>query len=176
MGESLKPNLFAENSNTVRLVAATEAHFKWLLNPATITNSGLALPEGGLADLSVIVTVRDIARRVDSDRLRATWLVVEAKVVVGLCGYKEAQDGNGEIEIGFNIAPCCQGRGLATRAVTLLTEHAANIPGLKAVRAETAVDNKASQAVLQKNGFHAVGSRIDVEDGKLILWKRIFRS
>jgi RimJ/RimL family protein N-acetyltransferase len=36
--------------------------------------------------------------------------------------------------------------------------------------AETSVDNPGSQRVLEKNGFAAIGTREDPEDGALINW------
>jgi ribosomal-protein-alanine N-acetyltransferase len=49
------------------------------------------------------------------------------------------------------------GRGLATRAVAALAEHAFGSLGLHRLEAGTLVDNPASQRVLEKNGFELVG-------------------
>ena len=38
--------------------------------------------------------------------------------------------------------------------------------------AKTAINNRASQRVLEKNGFTPCGKTIDVEDGELVLWSR----
>ncbi len=38
--------------------------------------------------------------------------------------------------------------------------------------AKTAINNLASQRVLEKNGFTPCGKTIDAEDGALVLWSR----
>lgn len=42
---------------------------------------------------------------------------------------------------------------------------------MRALTAETSVDNPASQTVLARNGFRRVGEREDAEDGPLICWR-----
>ena len=39
-------------------------------------------------------------------------------------------------------------------------------------QAETAADNRASQVVLERNGFRQVGVRQDAGDGPLVCWRR----
>ncbi len=36
----------------------------------------------------------------------------------------------------------------------------------------TAVDNVASQCVLDRNGFERVGTRVDPHDGELLVWRK----
>ena len=71
--------------------------------------------------------------------------------------------------VGYGIADSRQGRGHATGAVTALLPivRAAGFDGLTA---ETGVDNRASQIVLERNGFTRTGERTDPEDGDLYLW------
>lgn len=59
--------------------------------------------------------------------------------------------------MGYWIRGDRAGRGHATRAVRLATEHAFGARGLHRVQAETLVHNIASQAVLERNGFARYG-------------------
>ena len=62
-------------------------------------------------------------------------------------------DANGIAEIGYGIAEAYQGRGYATEAVEAALLWAFRQPGVTAVEAETAPNNRASQRVLAKCGF-----------------------
>lgn len=64
---------------------------------------------------------------------------------------------NGSPEIGYGISEDYQGQGYATEAVQALLEWAFQDPKVKAVEAETTVENIASQRVLAKCGFKANG-------------------
>jgi ribosomal-protein-alanine N-acetyltransferase len=59
--------------------------------------------------------------------------------------------------LGYWVDAKRNGRGLATRAVAALAEHAFGSLGLHRLEAGTLVDNPASQRVLEKNGFELVG-------------------
>lgn len=59
--------------------------------------------------------------------------------------------------LGYWVDSKRNGRGLATRAVAALAEHAFGALGLHRLEAGTLVDNPASQRVLEKNGFELVG-------------------
>ncbi|WP_338673908.1 GNAT family N-acetyltransferase [Streptomyces sp. SCSIO 30461] len=64
---------------------------------------------------------------------------------------------DGAAELGYRIAKRAAGRGLATRAVQELCQRAEGEYGLTPLRAETTLDNPASQAVLTRTGFGVVG-------------------
>jgi [ribosomal protein S5]-alanine N-acetyltransferase len=59
--------------------------------------------------------------------------------------------------VGYRIAQHVAGRGVATATVGELCELAAARHGLRTLRAATSHENVASQKVLTKNGFVAVG-------------------
>ena len=59
--------------------------------------------------------------------------------------------------VGYWVSADRNGRGLATRAVGELVEHAFRVLGLHRLEAGTLVDNVGSQRVLQKNGFERIG-------------------
>jgi [ribosomal protein S5]-alanine N-acetyltransferase len=60
--------------------------------------------------------------------------------------------------LGYWVAECVNGRGLATRAVGELIPLAFGDLGLHRLEAGTLVDNIASQRVLKKNGFERIGT------------------
>ena len=59
--------------------------------------------------------------------------------------------------LGYWVDARRNGRGLATRAVAALVEHAFGPLGLHRLEAGTLVDNVASQRVLEKNRFELIG-------------------
>lgn len=59
--------------------------------------------------------------------------------------------------VGYWVSGDRNGRGLATRAVGEVAEHAFGELGLHRLEAATLVDNRASQRVLEKNRFDRIG-------------------
>lgn len=82
-------------------------------------------------------------------------LVGESGEVVGRVNLMNVADGSAEL--GYRIARKAAGQGLATAAVREIRELAAGKYGLTRLRARATVDNPASQKVLERNGFIAVG-------------------
>src|SRR5579862_3209407 len=81
-----------------------------------------------------------------------SWLMVVDDEVVGLCSYKTPPTAEGLVEIGYGIAPQRRRLGYATQAAGLLIEAARNDERVRALTAETALANLASQRVLEING------------------------
>ncbi len=98
------------------------------------------------------------------------FLEVESGVIAGSGSYRHAPRG-GEVEIGYGVAPACEGRGLASQGTALMIEEAFGRVEVVAVTAETAVANRGSERVLEKNGFVRTGSRVDPEDGPVTRWR-----
>lgn len=82
-------------------------------------------------------------------------LVAEAGEVVGRVNLFGVAAGSADL--GYRIAQKAAGRGLATAAVRMARELAAEQYGLSALRAKVTADNPASRKVLERNGFVAVG-------------------
>jgi len=78
---------------------------------------------------------------------------------------------DGEVEIGYGMAPAYQGRGLATQAARALTDEAL-AQGASRVSAFTAPDNTASCRLLQRIGYVRDGEMIDPDDGLVWRWVR----
>jgi RimJ/RimL family protein N-acetyltransferase len=85
-----------------------------------------------------------------------TFFVVEDGEVVGDCGWFGPPDEDGEVEIGYGLAPSARGRGLGTAAVRLLLDWV-TAAGARSVRAEVLPGNEVSLRLLARLGFEDVG-------------------
>jgi len=99
-----------------------------------------------------------------------SWMIVVDGEVVGLCSYKRPPDLDGVVEIGYGVSPSCRQRGYATLAVAHLLGAAVRDHSIRGLVAETAIENLASQRVLERNGFFRDSTRID-PDGKVVFWR-----
>ncbi len=153
----------------IRLVETRDDHFAWMLGERPRVD-GLDLPPDGIDVPSVIRFLRRAAADLREAQCMGSWLIVEGSEIIGLCSYKAPPDPARSVEIGYGIAAERRGRGCATQAMALMLREARSNPAIDWVTAETAIDNVASQTVLQRNGFRRVGARSDAEEGELVLW------
>ncbi len=160
---------------TTSLVPITDAHFRWMLGKQAAPSPGLTLPPGGVDGGETLAIVRRMTRRLHEAGSRGSWMMVCGAEIVGLCSYKQAPNAQGEVEIGYGVAPSCRGRGHATGAVAAMLDYARSDPAVHAVTAATAAANRASQRALERNGFAQAGTGNDPDDGDLIFWRRQLR-
>ncbi len=106
-----------------------------------------------------------------ADLLGTRLYVLGGQRVVGSGGVKAPPTAEGEVEIGYGMAPVWQGHGLGTRAALALTEEAL-AHGAQRVSACTRPDNIASWRLLERIGFVRDGERADPDDGMLWRWVR----
>ena len=131
---------------------------------------GFAIPQGGLEPEAVLLMLQGWSARLQAAQGWGTWLaVVQDEVVASLAVKDVPRDGS--VEIGYGTASARRGRGHATAAVQVLLAELAD-KGLRRVTAETGLDNPASGRVVAKAGFQQIGTRVDPEDGALIMWAR----
>ncbi|MGV1684218.1 GNAT family N-acetyltransferase [Sphingopyxis sp. NJF-3] len=123
-----------------------------------------------IAPPAVLAMLADVAARVHAHFAPASWLIVHDGELVGLCSITRPP-ANGEVDLGYGIAPGRQGRGHMQAALRAITAWADSRDDVDALTAETATANRASQRVLEAAGFVPVGERIDEEDGPLIRWR-----
>lgn len=90
-------------------------------------------------------------------------LVDDDGSILGRFNLVDVEDG--EAELGFRLAENATGRGLATAAVREVLALAATEYGLTSLRAGASAGNKASQGVLERAGFVAVGDSERITDG-----------
>jgi RimJ/RimL family protein N-acetyltransferase len=151
----------------VELYAPTPAEARLLLQ-SPVAFRGLAVVAEALPPTRVL----DIALEPGASPWVMPKLVVipAAAQIIGSIGFKSAPK-NGVVEIGYGIAPLARGRGYATQAVRQITAAAFATGKIDVVRAETVLDNYASQRVLQKTGFVHYGAGRD-DDGPVMLWMK----
>lgn len=152
------------------LVDAEDADFAWMLGEGAGPRPGVRLPPGGVDQPGVLRYLRRTAQALRTGHGVGSWLVVAAGEIVGLCGYKHCPTPAGAVEIGYGVVRARRGQGVATQAVAVLLDRAAQDRAIRQLTAETAAENVASQRVLERNGFARTGTRDDPEDGPLIQW------
>ena len=87
------------------------------------------------------------------------WLLFEDDRVIGSFTLQDVVPGPfRSASIGYWLAVDAVGRGLATRAVDTVAEIADTELKLHRIEASTVTNNIASQRVLQRAGFHQIGS------------------
>jgi ribosomal-protein-alanine N-acetyltransferase len=133
----------------------------------------LAIAEGACAP--AFIYERALANMQDCPEwasvLSTRLYVLDGERVVGAGGVKAPPLADGEVEIGYGMAPAWQGRGLATQAARLLTDEAL-AQGASRVSAFTAPDNTASWRLLQRIGYRRDGETIDPDDG--LVWRWVY--
>jgi ribosomal-protein-alanine N-acetyltransferase len=82
-------------------------------------------------------------------------LVDEDKTVVGRFNLYDLADGSAVV--GYRVAQRVSGRGVATAGLRDLCRIAAEVHGLRTLKAAASTENVASQRVLEKAGFAATG-------------------
>ncbi|HEY1752119.1 MAG TPA: GNAT family N-acetyltransferase [Caulobacteraceae bacterium] len=151
----------------LRLVPATDAHFAWMLGERGAPD-GLALPPGGVDTPPIL---RWLRRTLPTLGGHGCWLMAADGEVVGVCSYKWPPTPQGDVEIGYGVAPERRRLGYAAQASKLIVEAARLDPRVRALTAETALGNAASQRLLAANGFFQVGRGRDDEEGETIRWR-----
>ena len=91
--------------------------------------------------------------------------------IVGACGFKTAPC-NGEVELGYGVAPGARGQGAATAAVKMLLTRAFEA-GASQVLAAVAPENHASTHVVEKAGFRRDGAGFDQDREYVIRWIKV---
>lgn len=77
---------------------------------------------------------------------------------IGSCLLREFNPGDDKvIELGYSFAARYWGKGYASEMIAGMVSYVYTLPGIEKLVAVTHPDNKASQAVLMKNGFRYMG-------------------
>jgi ribosomal-protein-alanine N-acetyltransferase len=92
---------------------------------------------------------------------------------IGSCGFKDAPDADGMVEIAYGVAVEHQNQGFATEAAQALVEFAFRSGPVRVVRAHTFESANNSARVLAKCGFHALGQVVEPEDGLVWRWEKL---
>lgn len=126
---------------------------------------GLVLVEGCVATDDLEAVVDALEAGVDPAWFAHLITDVGAGEVVGLGGFT-GPPVDGEVEIGYGVAPLRRGRGHATAAVRTWVEQAAALR----VRARTSPGETASTTVLRRSGFVRDPDAEGTEDAAMWAW------
>jgi ribosomal-protein-alanine N-acetyltransferase len=94
------------------------------------------------------------------------------RAVVGTCGFVDAPDADGCVEIAYFTFPPFEGKGWGTAMAAALRAYAAASGAARTVRAHTLPEPNASTRILERNGFVQVGDAVDHEVGRVWRWER----
>jgi [ribosomal protein S5]-alanine N-acetyltransferase len=130
----------------------------------------LGLPKGKreTSDLLRRILLKFTVPRLRDSRLdplyHTLWIAIDrnTRLIVAEAKFKGEPDENQTIEIGYGTHPAFQRQGYMTELVGGLLTWARQQPGIQRVEAETAVENVASQKVVEKNGFRLFDRREDM--------------
>lgn len=95
------------------------------------------------------------------DGARAGFAVVDPDggAFLGMCGLIRIDWQASEAEIGYVVAPAARGRGIAGRAIQLVSRWGLDELGLARIEAVIDVDNEASKRVAERVGYTREGVR-----------------
>lgn len=82
------------------------------------------------------------------------WFLVIRDGGAGSACFKGTADANGRVEIGYGLEKAFEKQRYMTETVRALCTWAKQQPGVRHITAETEPDNRASQRILQRAGFH----------------------
>lgn len=110
-----------------------------------------------------------------NDPKNSQWLAYmpvwkEKTMLIGNCGFKGFPK-DGIVEIGYEVAAECRGKGFATEIAAALVTYAFKQPGVDRVQAHTLAEENESVAVLRKCGFKKIDELEDPDDGKIWQWE-----
>lgn len=137
---------------------------------------GLHFPEGLVGEVVLQAMSAKVRKMEEAAPAAWPWFTYwlmrlqNAPVGIGLIGFKGAPNKQGEVEIGYGVAPHYRGRGYTPEAVQALLAWAWTQPECQAVRAITLKNNKASHRVLQKAGL--VVDQVRDEDLIWRIWRK----
>lgn len=69
----------------------------------------------------------------------------------------DIEEPQGIAHLGYRVGQVYTGKGIANRALKLLIEAVVEEGRIKQIKAQTTMNNIASQKILEKNGFEQIG-------------------
>lgn len=138
----------------VRLVPALPEHLDdWIAIRAGATARRLVSMEEDDRE-SLLRRLREASSDLKDPRAKSfRWMVEADGRIVGTVSARELSRVQGRIEVGYMLAEEHLGRGIGTRAMTLVLERLFSLPELHRVWLTTTAENVASQALARKLGF-----------------------
>ena len=84
--------------------------------------------------------------------------IVKGGALVGTIGFHSIQQPNRTTTMGYWITAELQGKGIVTKAVQAMIEHAFSVWNLHRIEIQAAVDNKRSRSIAHRLGFTHEGT------------------
>lgn len=168
------PRIELIDATSALLEAATDdTQFSALLDGAVIAKDWLDFPDA-------LENMRNLYRDAPSPKPWGTLFFVlndastpgaTSRTMIGWGGYKGAPTDDGEVEIGYAIAPAFRGRGLATLAAQTMRARAFDSSRVTTIIAHTLAEKNASVRILEKLGFAFDGAIEEPEHGEVWRWR-----
>jgi len=154
----------SDNPPRIELIDASSALLEAALDDAQLSAllDGAVIAPGWLDFPEALESMRKAYRDAPSPTRRT---------MIGWGGYKGAPSDDGEVEIGYAIAPAFQGRGLATLAAQIMVARAFDAPRVTSVIAHTLPEKNASVRILEKLGFVFAGVVEEEGHGEVWRWR-----
>lgn len=165
-----RPRIELIDASTALLEAApNDAQFSALLDSAAIAEDWLDFPDA-------LERMCALYRDGPSPKpWGVLFFVLDAlpvpRTMIGWGGYKGAPSDDGEVEIGYAIAPDFQGRGLATLAAKTMIARAFETARVSAILAHTLPEKNASVRILEILGFTFDGEAEEPPHGEVWRWR-----
>jgi RimJ/RimL family protein N-acetyltransferase len=111
--------------------------------------------EDDLDGLGMLLRAGDDQRDATQARPFGSMLIAEraSRSAIGSIGFYGPPDEEGQVTIGYGLVEQYRGRGLGTEALAALIAYCRTRPEVRTILADTEVQNKVSQRVLEKSGF-----------------------
>jgi RimJ/RimL family protein N-acetyltransferase len=157
---------------TTRIEPVTRAHVEALIegDGVFVARFGMEVAPGYLDFPEALARTRDeLARGMPSEWYSHLIIDADTNTVVGFGGYKGPPT-DGEVEIGYSVAPSHQRRGHATAAARLLIDGA-RAAGVTLVSAYTLPEPNASTRVLTRCGLTMTEVVEDAYEGYVWRWE-----
>src|SRR4051812_3888448 len=97
------------------IIELTASDFDAMLKGIAPPNLRL-VKDSAIAPLEVLEMLRSLAAQIGSEFSPSAWMMVEDGEIVGLCSVTRLPK-DGDVQIGYGVAPTRQGRGCTTRAI-----------------------------------------------------------
>jgi ribosomal-protein-alanine N-acetyltransferase len=138
----------------VKLVPALPEHLDAWMAMRDGPTSRRLLPLDDNNRESLLKRLREVSSDVTDPLAKSfRWMVEVDGRIAGTVSARELSRFHGRVEVGYMLAEEFIGRGIGTRAVTMMLERLFSIPELHRIWLTTTPENLASQALARKLGF-----------------------
>jgi ribosomal-protein-serine acetyltransferase len=142
----------------LRLLEESDADELFALIETARAHLSRWLPWAAAQDLEGTLEFIRLTRRRFADNTGFTVAIVCDGAVAGVVGLEPLDWTHRSTSIGYWLGERYQGRGMMTRAVRAVVEHAVSVWKLNRIEIRAAVDNKRSRAIPERLGFREEGT------------------